>query len=106
MPHPLPRSRRALARSAACMLALLAATLTACTSTATSTAHPAGADVTDLVGAGSTFDAPFFNLAFPAYQQAHLSTGVSYAPVGSSAGIGNPRAAAQRVVARALRRSR
>jgi phosphate transport system substrate-binding protein len=91
------------------VLALLAA-LTACTSTATSSAHPAvstlrlpavstphpGATGTasvpavgpvNLAGAGSTFDAPFFDLAFPAWQQANLYTGVSYAAVGSSAGI-------------------
>lgn len=49
--------------------------------------RPAVASVTDLAGAGSTFDAPFFNLAFPAYQQSHPGTAVSYASVGSSAGI-------------------
>jgi ABC-type phosphate transport system substrate-binding protein len=43
--------------------------------------------VTDLADAGSTFDAPFFNLAFPAYQRSHPGVTVSYAPVGSSAGI-------------------
>jgi phosphate transport system substrate-binding protein len=87
LPHPSPRSRRALPAITAGVLALLAAALTACSSSATSTPHPATADVVHLTGAGSTFDAPFFNLAFPAYQQAHLSTGVSYAAVGSSAGI-------------------
>jgi phosphate transport system substrate-binding protein len=97
MPHLLPitsrritprrrRPRRAPVAAAAAALTLAAA-LTACTSSATSTAHPAAANVTDLTGAGSTFDAPFFNLAFPAYQQAHPSTGLSYAAVGSSAGI-------------------
>jgi phosphate transport system substrate-binding protein len=69
------------------VLALLAAALTACSSSATSTPPPATAAVAKLTGAGSTFDAPFFNLAFPAYQQAHPGTGVSYAAVGSSAGI-------------------
>jgi phosphate transport system substrate-binding protein len=93
MPHLLSlashhlRRRAALATAAAAALAL-AATLTACTgASSTSTTRPAAADVTDLAGAGSTFDAPFFDLAFPAYQQAHLSTGVSYDAVGSSAGI-------------------
>jgi phosphate transport system substrate-binding protein len=43
--------------------------------------------VADLSGAGSTFDAPFFDLAFPAYEQAHLFTGINYSAVGSSAGI-------------------
>ena len=40
-----------------------------------------------VTGAGSTFDAPFFSLAFPAYQQSHPGVTVSYASVGSSAGI-------------------
>ena len=75
LPHPSshPRSRRPLARTSAGLLALLAAALTACSSSATSTAHPAAVDTTvaQLTGAGSTFDAPFFNLAFPAYRQAH-----------------------------------
>jgi phosphate transport system substrate-binding protein len=84
---PRPRPSRRLAGAAACLLALLGAALTACTSVPSSTSPPAAADVTDLAGAGSTFDAPFFNLAFPAYQQAHPPVGVSYAAVGSSAGI-------------------
>ena len=79
---------RCAALAAAAGALALAAGLTACTGTASSsTARPAAADVTDLAGAGSTFDAPFFNLAFPAYQQAHLSTGISYDADGSSAGI-------------------
>ena len=40
-----------------------------------------------ITGAGSTFDAPFFTAAFAAYQQAHPGVAVSYAAVGSSAGI-------------------
>jgi ABC-type phosphate transport system substrate-binding protein len=84
-PHHI-RRRVAVVAAATAGLALVAA-LTACTSAATSTLHPAAADVTDMAGAGSTFDAPFFNLAFPAYQQAHLSTGISYDADGSSAGI-------------------
>jgi ABC-type phosphate transport system substrate-binding protein len=86
MPHPLrhPTPHLALARPAAGVAVLLATVLTACTSTATSTPRPAAVakTVVDLTGAGSTFDAPFFNLAFPAWQQAHLFTGVSYAAVG------------------------
>ena len=86
---PDPRHLRPLAALAAAVGALaLAAGLTACTGSASSTtARPAAADVTDLAGAGSTFDAPFFNLAFPSYQQAHRSTGISYDSDGSSAGI-------------------
>ncbi|HEY6478608.1 MAG TPA: phosphate ABC transporter substrate-binding protein PstS [Streptosporangiaceae bacterium] len=84
-PHHI-RPRAALAIAAAAALSLATA-LTACTSAPTSALQPAAADVTDLAGAGSTFDAPFFNLAFPAYQQGNLSTGISYDADGSSAGI-------------------
>jgi phosphate transport system substrate-binding protein len=75
---------------------VLAAALTACTSASTtSTAalagipQPGGTATADaqLTGAGSTFDAPFFDLAFSAYQQANIYTGISYDAVGSSAGI-------------------
>jgi len=86
LPHPRSRPHRPPGRAAIGLLAVMAAALTACSSAAT-TPHPAAADVADLTGAGSTFDAPFFNLAFPAYQQAHPDTAVSYAAVGSSAGI-------------------
>lgn len=66
----------------------LAATITACSSPAASTPTKAdAASVVRLTGAGSTFDAPFFNLAFAAYQRAHPGTAISYAAVGSSAGI-------------------
>ena len=40
-----------------------------------------------LTGAGSTFDNPFFTRAFAAYQQSHPGVTISYASVGSSAGI-------------------
>jgi len=40
-----------------------------------------------LIGAGSTFDAPFFAVAFTRYQQQHPGVTISYAVVGSSAGI-------------------
>lgn len=40
-----------------------------------------------LTGAGSTFDAPFFDLAFARYHQAHPSVTIRYSAVGSSAGI-------------------
>jgi phosphate transport system substrate-binding protein len=40
-----------------------------------------------LTGSGSTFDAPFFGVAFVRYQQQHPGVAVSYAAVGSSAGI-------------------
>ena len=40
-----------------------------------------------LTGAGSTFDAPFFAVAFAKYQQQHPGVTISYSAVGSSAGI-------------------
>jgi len=40
-----------------------------------------------LTGAGSTFDAPFFTAAFARYHQLHPAFSVSYAAVGSGAGI-------------------
>jgi phosphate transport system substrate-binding protein len=88
LPHS-PHPHRALPKAAAGVFALLAAALTACTNTATSTAQPTAVDTTvaQLTGAGSTFDEPFFNLAFPAYRQDHPGVAVSYASVGSSAGI-------------------
>jgi phosphate transport system substrate-binding protein len=40
-----------------------------------------------LTGSGSTFDAPFFSVAFARYQQQHPGVTISYTAVGSSAGI-------------------
>jgi phosphate transport system substrate-binding protein len=40
-----------------------------------------------LTGAGSTFDAPFFAVAFARYQQQHPGVTIGYSAVGSSAGI-------------------
>ena len=40
-----------------------------------------------LTGAGSTYVAPFFALAFARYHQQHPAVTVNYSPVGSSAGI-------------------
>jgi phosphate transport system substrate-binding protein len=85
--------RRAITVPAAAgLLALAAGTVTACTSSPAPqkpAAAASGVEATTVhvTGAGSTFDAPFFNLAFPAYQQSHPGITVSYAPVGSSAGI-------------------
>ena len=86
-------TRRALVTAA---VLVMAAALTACTSASTVTTaalagipQPGGTSTADaqLTGAGSTFDAPFFDLAFSAYQQANIYTGISYDAVGSSAGI-------------------
>jgi hypothetical protein len=40
-----------------------------------------------LTGAGSTFDMPFFDLASAKYHQQHPAVCISYAAVGSGAGI-------------------
>ena len=46
-----------------------------------------GGHAPTLTGAGSTFDAPFFAVAFARYQQQHPSVTIGYSAVGSSAGI-------------------
>ena len=46
-----------------------------------------GGHTPTLTGSGSTFDAPFFSVAFASYQQQHPGVTISYAVVGSSAGI-------------------
>ena len=53
---------------------------------ATASAIPVGHQGV-LTGAGSTFDAPFFSVAFAKYQQQHPGVTLSYSAVGSSAGI-------------------
>lgn len=52
----------------------------------TALAAPALA-VTQLVGAGSTFDFPFFSKAFDAYGRAHADTTINYQAIGSGGGI-------------------
>ena len=76
-----------------CAAAVIALALGACTSTTTTpatstaaTAIPTGGPGT-LSGAGSTYVAPFFALAFARYHQQHPAVAVNYSPVGSSAGI-------------------
>ena len=75
-------------RAAAAAIILLA--LGACSSTTTAStaasAGPSGGPGT-LTGAGSTYVAPFFALAFARYHQQHPAVTVTYSPVGSSAGI-------------------
>jgi phosphate transport system substrate-binding protein len=97
--HAQPGSRpRRLATpavwGAAAVIALLAS---ACTSTAGTTGPDTAASVVaaaspgghapTLTGAGSTFDAPFFAVAFARYQQQHPGVSIGYSAVGSSAGI-------------------
>jgi phosphate transport system substrate-binding protein len=78
-----PRTAPAIAVGAVLVLAATAA----CTNSTSGPTKVAAADVVELNGAGSTFDAPFFTAAFTAYQQAHPAVAVNYAAVGSSAGI-------------------
>jgi phosphate transport system substrate-binding protein len=77
--------------------ALIVLAVAACSSTSTTTSTgtsavavtstgPGGHQPT-LSGAGSTFDAPFFSVAFARYQQQHPGVTVGYSAVGSSAGI-------------------
>ncbi len=90
--HAKPSSKRRhaphLATAAAAAIVLLA--LGACSSTpsagtagspvpalATASAIPVG-HTGALTGAGSTFDAPFFSVAFTRYQQQHPRVTVSY----------------------------
>jgi phosphate transport system substrate-binding protein len=88
--HRTPR----ITLSAGAAVAVLA--ITACTSTATSSAPRPTATGTaaatsgpgpTLSGAGSTFDAPFFDLAFSRYHREHPAVTIGYSAVGSSAGI-------------------
>jgi len=76
----------------ACLLASMA--ISACsgqgsqTSTTTSGASAGGnAATVTLVGAGSTFDNPFFSRAFYQYQQTHPNVAVNYQSIGSGGGI-------------------
>ena len=78
--------------------AIVLLAVAACASTTTTTLSPTTSAVAaaaggpgghrpTLIGAGSTFDAPFFAVAFTKYQQQHPGVTISYAVVGSSAGI-------------------
>jgi phosphate transport system substrate-binding protein len=88
-PGPQPhRTRHPAIRTTAAAVILLA--LGACSSTTTTStaasAGPSGGPGT-LTGAGSTYVAPFFALAFARYHQQHPAVTVNYSAVGSSAGI-------------------
>ena len=86
-PQPHPTCHLAIRAAAAAIIVL---TLGACSSTPTTstagTALPSGGPGI-LTGAGSTYVAPFFGLAFARYHQLHPAVTVNYAVVGSSAGI-------------------
>ena len=90
------RSRRAFttiistAAAALSALALAACTTSAGTSSPSATASAAaatGGPAVRLTGSGSTYDAPFFDVAFPRYEQQNPGVTISYSSVGSSAGI-------------------
>jgi phosphate transport system substrate-binding protein len=80
-----PAIRAAAAAIIVLALAACGSTATPATST-TATAIPSGGPGS-LTGAGSTYVAPFFALAFAKYHQQHPAVTVNYAVVGSSAGI-------------------
>jgi phosphate transport system substrate-binding protein len=94
--QPGQAAHRAISATAATIILLA---LGACTSTtsSSSTNSPASAQASvgtgtgghtvSVTGSGSTFDAPFFNLAFAKYGQQYPTVAVSYSAVGSSAGI-------------------
>jgi phosphate transport system substrate-binding protein len=89
-PQPHHTGHPAIRAAAAAIIVLAlgacsSTTTTPATSTAAS-AGPSGGPGT-LTGAGSTYVAPFFALAFARYHQQHPAVTVSYSPVGSSAGI-------------------
>ena len=96
--HPRPgvprrhRSHRAVWAAAAAIILLAVGACSSATTTSTSSVLAAGSigpggQKPTLTGSGSTFDAPFFSAAFAKYQQLHPSVTITYAVVGSSAGI-------------------
>ena len=79
-PHHATHSIRGAATAAIIVLALGAGP-------ATSAGASSSVPALTLTGSGSTFDAPFFDLAFAKYRHQHQGVSISYAAVGSSAGI-------------------
>jgi len=79
--RPGPRPRRSARPATLATAAAIALLTAACTSTASTTGPDTAASVVaaastggfapTLTGAGSTFDAPFFSVAFTRYQQQH-----------------------------------
>ena len=88
-PHPTVWA----AAAAVILLAVAACSSTTATTTSSAVSAPSTASFgasghrATLTGAGSTFDAPFFDLAFAKYHQQHPAVSISYAAVGSGAGI-------------------
>jgi phosphate transport system substrate-binding protein len=98
-PGPRPRhtSHPAIWATAAAIILLAAGACSSTTSTPGTAGVPAsavaiastgpGGHPPTLTGSGSTFDAPFFSVAFARYQQQHPGVTIGYAAAGSSAGI-------------------
>ena len=91
-PHHTRHPAIGAAAAAIILLALAACGSTTTTTPGTSTTATAAAALPSggpgiLTGAGSTYVAPFFALAFAKYHQLHPAVTVNYAVVGSSAGI-------------------
>jgi phosphate transport system substrate-binding protein len=94
---PGPPPRRTTHPAIAAFAAIIVLALGACTSTTGTSSTPAsvvaaastapGGHKPTVIGAGSTFDAPFFSAAFARYQQQHPGVSIGYSSVGSSAGI-------------------
>jgi phosphate transport system substrate-binding protein len=87
-----PRHTTPLLLTAAAAILVLAvgacsSTTTTSTSVVTAGNTGPGGHAPTLAGSGSTFDAPFFAVAFAKYQQQHPNVTITYAVVGSSAGI-------------------
>ena len=94
-PGSRPRHAHRVIWAAAAAATILA--LTACAATTatvpgsapkpSSLSFGSGSHRPTLTGAGSTFVAPFFAMAFARYHQQHPGVGIGYAVVGSGAGI-------------------
>jgi phosphate transport system substrate-binding protein len=80
--------RTVISRTLRCLIvaSFIALSLTGVASAAVK--HPTKSSTTViLTGAGSTFDAPFFNAAFSAYEKLNPHVAIRYAAVGSGLGI-------------------
>ncbi len=88
--HP---THRAIWTAAAAIILLAVGACSNTASVGTSAAAVAATSIgpagqkPNLTGSGSTFDAPFFAVAFAQYQQQHPGVTIGYSAVGSSAGI-------------------
>ena len=90
-PHRAPHPASWAAAAAVIVLTLGACASTGATPANSPTPTPVsfgvGGHRATLTGAGSTFVAPFFDLAFAHYHEQNPGVSISYAAVGSGAGI-------------------